>query len=1376
MANSLPEPPNIPTNLIDSPRRKLITAACESWVARLIDVSRRNNLLYFRELKTGTLDLSIHESDIMTALLAGKPIIISGLVPNTDEAKLTLRVREIQKRAMVNLEEKGLETLFLAMGMATWQPSDSGRPPEAAVLLVPVTIEMRALRSPVLRRQGEARLNPVLLHVLEEEFHLTIDEALVELTESDEAPLSPPEIFTKLNEIARELPGFTIRPRVVLGNFAFQKLAMVNDLQASPEDFIANDIIGAIVGDEDARNKLAQKDLTIDLTQPDQMPSEHEFLVYDADASQHRVINAVLAEQNGVIQGPPGTGKSQTITNLIATLAAKGKRVLFVAEKRAALEVVIKRLNVVGLGHLALDLHRANFSRREIIEQFATSLELVRKSRPVEDKDLHKRFVERRTALNKHVARWHVKTAPTNLSLYQLQNQLYKLAQFHSTTRWQGEALNRLNSENAVTIKDLLTEGTGFASFLLRTDSSAWTGSQLTDWPQAQRALQTAEQLTENLWPPLLQSLQEITQSGHLKNPNTIAETSELLQLLNKVNALTKLYSDAIFKVMPDDFAMVLAPAKQGLLAKAWAWCSNKLFRRTLSSLKALRQGGRVDAAQIYDEVKHAAELVQQWEKASIFDETPRAINGVDVAEQSLKTVEHALQLLNEIFPDRRLREYDFAYLTKLSRDLAADSVSPRRLPRLSALEDEITKLGAKEFLNELRSKQPATNDWSELFENAWLNSCVDELNAQDPTITGFHGRVHDKFVDEFCRLDREKLLYAAARVSRAHAENVIQTMNQHPGQEALVRREVSKKIRHLSLRKLLSHAPHLLTALRPCWMASPLSVSQLLTKDNHLFDVVIFDEASQVLPEEAIPALLRGKHVVVAGDRHQLPPTIFFADGSQDEESETDNPIEGFESLLDLLNSFLPSWQLNWHYRSRDEALIAFSNHNIYHSLVTFPGIGGPPAIKHQLVTQTTTDEEEAAQNEAQAVIDLVLQFATKYPAQSLGVITMGIKHARRIELLLDKILPQHPALAPFFIEDKEDAFFIKNLERVQGDERDHIILTTGYVKNSSGRIDYRQFGPLLTEGGERRLNVAITRARRSMTLITSFDHHDIAVGRTQAYGVDLFRNYLIFIDNFYKADKEKPQQIADKLADKPEYQQQLNSIEQDIFSALTAAGLEMEAQWGNSEYCIDMVVHHPQQKGRYVLAIECDGANYGTIATARDRDRLRQQQLEALGWRYHRLWLADWLLRRDEEIARVLKAYQAAIEFADQKDREPQIVAPISNSVTQAKAPLPDSPPSQTLPIQTLLAQTLSAQTLIATLNSNKGRGPRPQILDREEITDYSEQELQQLIVWINSDEKLRSDDEVIDEVVKELNFKRRGARIERIVLKVLGKIKKT
>jgi hypothetical protein len=423
----------------------------------------------------------------------------------------------------------------------------------------------------------------------------------------------------------------------------------------------------------------------------------------------------------------------------------------------------------------------------------------------------------------------------------------------------------------------------------------------------------------------------------------------------------------------------------------------------------------------------------------------------------------------------------------------------------LSKIESELRDLGVQRLLDDLRLRKPAKLFWRRTFDYAWFQSALDELAIQNPYTKGFVGATHDEYVEEFKQLDTDRLKLAKDRVRRLHAERTIAAMNKYPNQEALIKQEAAKTRRFKPLRSVFQEATEVMTAVCPCWMASPLSVAQLIHHDVK-FDYVIFDEASQILPEDAIPSVMRGKFVVVAGDNKQLPRTGFFASGIDEEE--TESAAAGFESLLDMMLPFARSFHLNWRYRSRDEALIAFSNHWMYDDkLVTFPCVGGSPAVTHSLVNHIPDEDgqEDSSSAEVQRVVELVIRHAQENSSKSLGVIAMGIKHAMRVQGALDQAQSKHPELAEFFDHGREGRFFVKNLERVQGDERDCIILTVGYGKDRAGNLPLR-FGPILSAGGMRRLNVAVTRARETMTVVSSFAHTDIDTTKVrEGIGLDL-------------------------------------------------------------------------------------------------------------------------------------------------------------------------------------------------------------------------------------------------------------------------------
>jgi hypothetical protein len=363
---------------ISQRRQDLVRRQVKVWTGQLIDLGGRNNLLYYRDLKQGTLDLADANERGLADLLANKSVKLSKLFPNPEERALALRrVRGTRNKAQENFEERGLQTLFLACGMATWESSRGGSTPQAPVLLrsATITADGAAQEDFSLALTGEMEVNPTLLHLLGTDFQVRCSrEELDELIDGGiDEHWEIDKTYEWLGERASRVPGFAITPRFVVGNFAYAKLPMVNDLENGIEELIAHDLIAAIAGDEEARDRIREAAGTPTVVGPDYVPLADEFLVLDADSSQNYVINAAVAGARMIVEGPPGTGKSQTIANLIATLVARGQKVLFVAEKRAAIDAVLKRLEQEGLEDLLLDLHGGASSNASGIEPAQTS-------------------------------------------------------------------------------------------------------------------------------------------------------------------------------------------------------------------------------------------------------------------------------------------------------------------------------------------------------------------------------------------------------------------------------------------------------------------------------------------------------------------------------------------------------------------------------------------------------------------------------------------------------------------------------------------------------------------------------------------------------------------------------------------------------------------------------------------------------------------------------------------------------------------------------------------------------------------------------------------------------------------------------------------
>ena len=1327
-----------------------VTAAVAVWTGQLVDLGGRNTLLYYRDLKQGTLALDEADPVAAARLVGSHTVRLSNLFEAENLAAAARRARTVRAKATENFEERGLQTLFLAWGMATWTNTRGTATPAAPVLLRQAHFVPRggAEEDFDLSLPGEWEVNPTLLHLLGVDHGVHLDgNTLLDLLDTDAEPPDAGPVYERLVKEAAEVAGFSVAPRVVIGNFSYAKLPMVKDLETASELLTASPLIAAIVGDEAAREILRSRHprgLREDA--PDHTPPADEFLVLDADASQSYVINAAIAGADLVCLGPPGTGKSQTIANLIATLSARGKKVLFVAEKRAAIDAVLDRLTAVGLADLVMDLHDGPGSRRLLAQQLSRALAAASQV-PLPNMAADQQLLVRsRDDLRAHMDALHGKRDPWGLSVYEIQAELLGLgAPVRSAQRLPGNVLASLSAEAYRAAADDLARYTGLGGFDVWSSRSPWIDAfrsgAITNGDQARAALDAANILSTHTLPRAAATLKGLLNEVGLIEPVSVAQWASALELLQDVAATLAVFRPQVFSVDLRALAANLVPAARGAMARMAHQVTDAGYRRARQTLRELARAELPRGPALYQAVVAAAEQAERWARMSTTRTGPRLPASLTAAVASYG------QLATEL---RALSSYARVDLAALSvdglgsrlRDLLADQATLFRLPELFRLHQALERRGLGPVVEEMSGRQLAVEQAVGCLRHVWLSSILETVSLTDVRVGAFDGPAHTRTVAEYHDADVRHITSTPVRIRRAVAEHITAARDAYPKESQVIAAEAAKKQRHLPVRQLFQAAPHVLGTVKPCWAMSPLVVAQLLPAER-CFDVVIFDEASQVTPADAVGAIMRADQAVVAGDPHQLPPTMFFVSaadgdgGDRDGTAQVDGALtENIESVLDVMSALLPApyrtRTLTWHYRSRDERLIAFSNAqpSLYDwSLVTFPGVATGEVPTHHYVpfVPGRVGQEESCSDEVSKVVELVTTHAHDRPEESLGVITMGVKHADRIGEALRRARQADPVLNDFMSNGGREQFFVKNLERVQGDERDAIILTIGYGKLADGRMQYR-FGPINQDGGERRLNVAVTRARTAITVVSSFGSFDMDPNRLNAEGARMLARYLAYAES-------GGTDLGPHVRDRPP----LNPFEIDVRDKLTAAGIPLIPQYGVSGYWIDFAAQHPTEPGRMVLAIEADGASYHSSVTARDRDRLRQQHLENLGWTFHRIWSTEWFHHHEAEIARALEAYRRAVESADDGHR---VRAGSSND---AGATLP------TIPVEAA-----------GTRQAPRRSGPPPLRPGRGSIADYSTRELVELIRWIESDTLLRTEDQLLTEAMAHLGFQRRGPNI--------------
>ncbi|SEH89064.1 AAA domain-containing protein [Methylobacterium sp. 275MFSha3.1] len=1396
----------------------------ERWKRKLLDLTLRNKLLNFKPGKGSVVLECVSPGALEDGLAAGtefrlKPLsdVLSGsdersadlysrrhhddgrrsyleaalarkeIYTTSTEADLDRRLLDLYRLARNGFEEGGANILYLAVGFLSWTKKEGEAAYRAPLLLVPVALKRSSVRAgfKLALHDDEVRINPTLLEMLREDFKLRMPELEGDLPR-DESGYDVDGIFRIVRQQVKELRGWEVVPDVVLSAFSFTKYLMWKDLVDRAEVLKRSPVVRHLIDTP----KHSYGDGT-PFPEPARLDREHPpetvFAPLSADSSQLSAVLAAAAGKDFVLFGPPGTGKSQTIGNMIAQCLAQGRTVLFVSQKTAALEVVQRRLQEIGLGDFCLEVHSTKAQKSAVLGQ------------------LRRAWHERSTPSQ---GTWDAATS----ELASLREELNGLVNALHRRRENGlsayEAFGRViaagNGEppliltwpdhlahNETTLANLRAACRELRPVIASVGSLAdhpLQGVEATQWSPVWRddmgaAIRTVEQtlgtlrasgqaFAEAIGLPDLLSTYAGTRGlmvlgNYLVRPEARCaaafladDTGDLHRAVDARERFQTTKTQLLGRLSGRYGPGVLDQNLSGLLAE-WvaAQASNFLvrggkLRKVAAQIQPYAEGDLPadlgpDITGLIEVAKHVkagcleelilARLGLPWSNPECAaSEFSPAITWAEKVEQLLDILgplslgidglrDHLVQLVER--QSRALAEggriaqayaafaQDRAQATEAMKalsllagranpeePLAADAewieasiaLAHRWASGLGraqgwcawqAAAQNARKTGLTPLIEALEEGRVAPDQAEVAFETAYARWWIDRVVSHDPVLRRFLPDLHEDAIQRFRAADA-RVTELSKQVVRSRLGGGI------PGPTAFgadpewgtLSHELTKKTQHMPLRKLFGRMPTALTRLTPCVMMSPLSIAQYLPPDKEPFDIVIFDEASQISPWDAVGAIARGKQVVIVGDPEQLPPTNVGDRGVDDIEDGTD--VTDQESILDeCLAANIPRRNLDWHYRSRHESLIAFSNARYYGGrLVTFPSpVTDDRAVRLTLVPDGVYERGSGRVNrpEARAVVaEIVRRLREPSFAQerrSLGIVTFNGEQQRLIENLLDEQRRSYPELEPYFDKDRwHEPVFVKNLENVQGDERDAIIFSVAVGPDQTGR-PVSTVSSLNKDGGHRRLNVAITRARRELLVFASLRPEQIDLGRTRSQGVRDFKHFLEFADRGARA-------LAEAFA--PTGGDVESPFEAAVMAGLRVRGWTVHTQIGVSGFRIDLGIVHPDAPGRYLAGVECDGATYHSSATARDRDRLREHVLTDLGWRIRRVWSTEWwmdaegaLAKLDQRLNEDLEADRARAAAALLVDPavEPEAVEQDHDETTvedQVASPIEDTP----------------------------------------------------------------------------------------------------
>jgi hypothetical protein len=1278
-------------------------------------------------------DLPQPDDEIDPATKLPKRYVDSKLQTDFTPEGLQRRLLDLYHDAKAMIEEQGVNILYLGLGQLKWYEADQADTPRyAPLILIPVELSRKtATERFILNWTGDdIEENLSLGNKLKQDFDIELPPF------PDEEDFDLAGYVEALSKRISAAKNWEVLPnKIVLGFFSFAKFLMFRDLDSknwpNPDNLLNQPLITGLLQDG-----FPQKDLLFpdDAYLDDLIPVSNLDHVVDADSTQTQAIESVRKGASLVIQGPPGTGKSQSITNIISTAVLDGKKVLFVAEKLAALEVVKRRLEKEGLGALCLELHSSKSNKRTVIEEIGKTWKLGR-PKAADLETLIPKLEQKRNLLNKHVADLHQRHEPAGLTpfivigyLSALHNRGMQAGQrmFDGAEKWTADQYrsNRnvleelaqrieqigLPSKHVwhgvcvevvlqIDLEPLAKQTSQVVDDLVKIRGLCQTLATKLEQPTPKTPAEVAEQIViagfvaqappldkaticNEIWNSGLESLRDLLAEG-LKFASVCKTTEgkvvDAIWEKDLTEARTQIaaHGQSLLRIFNSKYRAAMAAVRGGLKSELPKTYAERLaFIDSIiegqSSLRKIQSAESAGIAafgtswrkeksnwkqlgMVIDWVAHQTEVGLSGSFRSMFaDVQDQAAIGT-LVERLTAQQDKLLNAIKALFAKLSFNhqagfgevELEHINLESLNDRLNQWKANTSQLPAwanyyVRSHHARISGFGC--LLDVLEIGEVPTKDAVDCFDRIYFTQLLRDIVRQKPNLAQFDGELHEKYVAEFKDLDIERLTLAKYRTLMAHYGRMPQG-NVGIGAAGIVRSEMERRRGHRTVRRLLKDAGPVVQAIKPVFMMSPLSIAQFLEPGAVEFDLLVIDEASQVQPVDALGAVARCKQIVVVGDSKQLPPTKFFArltsdiDDDEDEDAEpTIAQAQDIESILGLCRARgLPEKMLRWHYRSRHHSLIAVSNHEFYDDklfIVPSPNSKVPDlGLKFNFVEKGVFDSGASGTNrvEAKLVCQAIVEHAQKYPNLTLGVAAFSVRQREAINDELELLRRANPQIESFFAAHPTEPFFVKNLENVQGDERDVIFISVGYGKNASGYMAMR-FGPLGMDGGERRLNVLISRAKKRCHVFTSITADDIVLERARGRGVAALKTFL-----HYAQTGILP--IATNTGLEED-----SPFEVSVRKAIQALGYIVDPQVGQAGFFIDLGVRDPQQEGRYLLGIECDGATYHSARSARDRDRLRQAVLEDHGWIIHRVWSTDWFQRPDDQIKKIAVALEKA------------------------------------------------------------------------------------------------------------------------------------
>ncbi|ADQ90287.2 hypothetical protein B5M19_00260 [Mesomycoplasma hyopneumoniae] len=1342
----------------------------KNWQNKLLDVSKKNRLIsfnLFQPTKTVPLKLGILLPDFnqfldniienRTTLFfrspdqqkkASKknshklsdfsPLTLEQLQINTKISKIPpkiiisdflleqeqLIIKNLYKKSKNYKEEKSINILYLGIGFLKWYENiKENTPIYSPIFLFPAQINYSVFQGKQIISlefldNAFLSINFTLLKKLQ---MLGLDTKLSKFRIDNSLSVKENyNNFKKLFSEGNNLSNWEMIETIQLSAFDYSKIEIYTDLVENQEKIINNNFYKEINGNfSDSDSLIKITDETKKIKTADEFnninPRDY-FHILEADSTQEAAIHAAVKGENFILDGPPGTGKSQTITNIINEFLARGKTVLFVAEKLVALNVVYSNLKKIGLSDSVIAIHNENINKKEIINELLNTLEKGSNSiliNRVESNLIENNYSELQRKLNDYGDKLTKIRPQLSKSLYQLIVEYQNLADFSSFDFYLSEEkIRKINYESLQKIQwalDNLFQKLKSINFNLK--KHPWYGfksAQVDEFEKEKFRTWLLELI--KLSKLIFENIKEFKfflmhSDQHLSNIINLSELLESLYKLTKIDLVglqeiedlsfeIEKYSQiketkaeiislednlkVYFKRIPLNIPLLefkeVIETHQNFRIKFLDFKYKKI-KKTLSTY--LKDGYEPEIFLKTHSLIHL--LIQKKLLLSKLVESLKfklSLNSEEEIENNLRQLKFYVKLkfLNNSTKIKvQDKEFvDFFFDSKYTKELLTEKLFSPVIKFMQIWKEFTSYFDSKQFdFLFLEKKKFEENLYQkfvkidQIYEISRINTDINALiqleiddfvkkvienNIQQDFYKIFTKKFYKLLINQIVHLEFEAFDWQTLHLNQMQFEQAQKNLDQLTRKKVdsillekipqidsfsdknseirILKQEANKSRRLMPFHELFVRIPNLLKKLKPCLMMSPLLVSSYFKNSDIVFDLVIFDEASQLKPESAIGAIIRGKQYIIAGDKEQMPPTSFFDSLSEDGENNEDLAefnVSDYLSILDVSQTFLKSYRLKWHYRSKFEELIQPSNIEIYNNdLMTFPAIERPQefqGIKFFKVEKAVY-KNRRNEKEAEKVLEVLAEIFQKYQNKfTIGVVTTNLEQEKLIAGKIDRFKAENPR----YFQGISEGIFVKNIESVQGDERDIIIFSLNFGPNPEGKIS-ANFGAINQKNGYRRLNVAFTRAKYSTVVVSSIEPEQIDLTKTKARGAVFLRKYLEIAKYGAQFSTQTTKTTSNEV-----------TFESIVYNELKKLGYKLLKNVGYSNYKIDLVILNPENEDQFLLGIECDGSIFAKLKNARDRDILRKKVLESRGWKIFRIWSIDWFQNPKLQIKKI-------------------------------------------------------------------------------------------------------------------------------------------